>query len=293
MKDAARLLVYFVATVFLGTLLAPILFWGAQWLVGRGWFPFLAKFDFETFFHRALLLAGLILIWPFLRSIRVRTTSDLALESNPHWLRDVMAGFVLSATPLLCCGAIVIALHVYSLRHAIDAAALARVVGSALVVPVIEETFFRGVVLGILLRSGRNYLSIFATSAFYSIVHFLKAPEHTSTVVSWTSGFRSVANSFAQFADPMLVAAAFTTLFLIGWILADARLRTRSLWLPIGLHAGWILANGVFNKIAHREMLALPWLGKNLLVGFVPLAVGLLTWALLRIWLKYARARKI
>ena len=52
----------------------------------------------------------------------------------------------------------------------------------------------------------------------------------------------------------MLVLAGFTTLFLIGLILADARLQTRSLWLPIGLHAGWILASGAFNKIAHREI---------------------------------------
>lgn len=292
MKDAARLLVYFVATVFLGAVLAPILFWGAQWLVGHGWFSFLAKFDFETFFHRALLVAALILLWPLLRSIRARTMSDLALERNSHWLRDVVIGFLLSAIPLLCCGAVVIALHVYSLRHAINSMALVQVVGSALFVPAIEETFFRGLVLGILLRSGRNYLSIFATSALYSILHFLKAPEQTSTIVTWTSGFNSLANAFVQFADPLLVAAAFTTLFLIGWILADARLRTRSLWLPIGLHAGWILTSGTFNKIARREMLALPWLGKNLLVGFVPLGVGLITWLLVRIWLKYDRARK-
>jgi membrane protease YdiL (CAAX protease family) len=292
LKDAARLLVYFVATVFLGAVLAPILFWGAQWLVGHGWFSFLAKFDFETFFHRALLVAALILLWPLLRSIRARTMADLALERNSHWLRDVLAGFLLSAIPLLCCGAVVIALHVYSLRHAINSMALVQVAGSALFVPAIEETFFRGLVLGILLRSGRSYLSIFATSALYSILHFLKAPERTSTIVAWTSGFNSVANAFVQFADPMLVAAAFTTLFLIGWILADARLRTRSLWLPIGLHAGWILTSGTFNKIARREMLALPWLGKNLLVGFVPLGVGLITWLLVWIWLKYDRARK-
>ena len=293
MKDAARLLAYFVATVFLGAVLAPILFFGGQWLIGHGWFPFLAKFDFETFFHRALLLAALILLWPLLRSIRVRTMSDLALERNSRWLRDLVAGFLLSAIPLLCCGAVVIALHVYSLRHALNSLALTQVVGSALVVPAIEETFFRGLVLGILLRSGRNFMSIFATSALYSIIHFLKAPERISTIVTWTSGFNSVANAFVQFADPMLVAAAFTTLFLIGWILADARLRTRSLWLPIGLHAGWILTSGTFNKIAHRDMLALPWLGKNLLVGFVPLGVGLITWLLVRIWLKYDRARKI
>jgi membrane protease YdiL (CAAX protease family) len=292
LKDAARLLAYFVATVFLGAVLAPVLFWGAQWLVDHGWFSFLAKFDFETFFHRALLIAALILLWPLLRSIRARTMSDLALERNSHWLRDVVAGFLLSAVPLLCCGAVVIALHVYSLRHAFNSMALVQVAGSALFVPAIEETFFRGLVLGILLRSGRNYMSIFATSALYSILHFLKAPERTSTIVTWTSGFNSVANAFVQFTDPMLVAAAFTTLFLIGWILADARLRTRSLWLPMGLHAGWILTNGTFNKLAHRDMLALPWLGKNLLVGFVPLGVGLITWLLVRIWLKYDRARK-
>ena len=91
----------------------------------------------------------------------------------------------------------------------------------------------------------------------------------------------------------MLVAAAFTTLFLIGWILADARVQTRSLWLPMGLHAGWIFGNGAFNRIAHREMLALPWLGKNLLVGIVPLGVCFVTWLLVRGWLKYDGARKI
>jgi CAAX amino terminal protease family. len=49
-------------------------------------------------------------------------------------------------------------------------------------------------------------------------------------------------DAFAGFGDPMMVLAAFATLFLIGCILADARVLTRSLWLPIGLHAGWIFA---------------------------------------------------
>jgi uncharacterized protein len=292
LKDAARLLVYFVAVILVGALLAPILFWAAQSLAGNGWFPFLAQFDFETFFHRALLIAALALFWPLLRSMHARKMSDLALEPNPRWIRDIVAGLLLSAIPLLCCGAALIAFRAYSLRPAFDGGALGRVVASAIAVPLIEECFFRGLVLGILLRSGRVGMSIFVTSALYSIVHFLKAPEGTSAVVTWMSGFSSIAHSFTQFADPRLVAAAFTTLFLIGWILADARLRTRSLWLPIGLHAGWILVNGGFSRIARREILALPWLGKTLLVGIVPLAVGLLTWLLVRIWLRYDRARK-
>jgi hypothetical protein len=109
--------------------------------------------------------------------------------------------------------------------------------------------------------------------------------------VHWFSGFVSLSHSFHQFGEPMLVLGGFTTLFVIGIALADARLCTRSLWLPIGLHAGWILASEVFSKVARREILALPWIGKNLLVGLVPLAVCFLSWGLLRAWLRYAGSR--
>jgi CAAX protease family protein len=280
-----------VVTILLGALLAPTLFWSAQWLIGHGLFGFLSRFDFETFFHRALLIAALFLLWPLLRSLRLGNLGDLGLKKNPDRARDVVVGFILSAVPLLCCGAVLLWLHIYSVRDAIKWAAVAKVIGAAAVVPVIEEIFFRGLVLGIFLRSGRTRLSVFVTSALYSIVHFLKAPERTSTVVTWTSGFNSIAHSLVQFANPILVAAGFTTLFLIGWVLADARLRTRSLWLPVGLHAGWILASGVFNKIAQREIIALPWLGRSLLVGIVPLGLAGLTWLLMRGRLRYVGAR--
>ena len=291
MKDAARLLVYLLATVLVGALLAPCLFWAAQSLVTHGLLLFLAGYDFETFFHRALLIAAVILLWPLIRSLSIRDRNDLQLAANPRWRRDLLAGFVFSAIPLLCCGAILLASPIFSLRGAINWPAFSKVIAASLTVPIIEEIFFRGLVLGALLKTRQRYMSIFVTSALYSIVHFLKAPERTSEHVTWTSGFNSIAHAFVQFTDPVLVAAGFTTLFLIGWILADARLQTRSLWLPIGLHAGWIFSSGVFNKIARRELITLPWLGKNLLVGIVPLAVACLTWLVMRGWLKYVDAR--
>jgi membrane protease YdiL (CAAX protease family) len=292
LKDAVRLLVYLLATVLVGALLAPPLFWAAQALAARGSLTFLAHYDFETYFHRALLVAALALLWPLIRSLEVRSLNDLGLVQNPNRWRDLLAGFVLSIVPLLCCGAILVATPIYSLRGTINWPGVVRAIGAAAVVPIIEETFFRGLVLGSLLKTGRQGLSIFITSALYSIVHFLKAPEHTSVDVTWISGFNSIAHAFEQFTDPLLIGAGFTTLFLIGWILAEARLLTRSLWLPIGLHAGWILASGVFNKIALRQQMILPWLGKNLLVGIVPLAVAGVTWLLMRSWLKYVDARR-
>jgi len=292
LKSAVRLLVYFAATLVLGALLAPVLYWGAQWLVQHGLFAGFAKFDFESFFHRALLIAAVVLLWPLIRSLHLRSLCDLRLEANSHWSRDLLCGFILSALPLLCCGGVLLALHVFSLRFALTGYGLARIVGATVAVPLVEELFFRGLILGTLLRTDRIYLSIVITSAFYSILHFLKAPEQTSTVVSWTSGFASIANSFSQFGNPLLLGASFVTLFLIGWILADARLRTRSLWLPIGLHGGWIFGNGLFNKFAHRGTTALPWLGQNLLVGLVPVGLACFTWWVVLAWLKYARSRQ-
>ena len=292
MKDAVRLVVYFATVIVLGALLAPILFWAAQWLTAHGVFPFLARFDFETFFHRALLVAAVLLIWPLFHAIKVRRLGDLDLQPNPRRWRHLFGGFLSAIVPLFCCGAILVATQVYSIRSHIAWSTLGAILLTAIVVPAIEETFFRGLVLGILLRSRRQHLSIVVTSALFAIVHFLKAPERTSTIVTWTSGFRSIAHSFAQFSEPMLVLTGFTTLFLIGWILGDARVRTRSLWLPIGLHAGWILGNGVFNKIARRQMMLLPWLGKNLLIGIIPLGVICLTWIIVRLWLGRQRDGK-
>ncbi|MFL6501855.1 MAG: CPBP family intramembrane glutamic endopeptidase [Candidatus Udaeobacter sp.] len=293
MKDAARLAAYFIAIVVGGALLAPILFWSAQALAAHGVFPFLAKYDFDRFFHRAILIVAVVLLWPLLRVSNVRTIADLGLAPNPHWVRDVGSGVLLSVIPLLFCGALLIWLRVYSFRHVIVWPRIGTVLLAAISVPFIEEIFFRGLILGILLRTGRRLLSIIAVSGVFAAVHFLKGSDREPLIVTWSSGFESIADAFAGFGDPMMVLAAFGTLFLIGCILADARVLTRSLWLPIGLHAGWIFASGTFSWLARRQMIALPWLGKNLLVGIIPLAVVAVTWGLMRLWLKDDDAAKI
>ena len=277
---------YFAATILFGALAAPLLFWAAQGLAAHGIFLALATFDFEAFFHRALLLGALLFLWPLLRSLRIQNARDLGLTRNRHWGRDLAFGILLSALPVICCEIFLVQRGIYSLRTLSAWAALGPVVLTAAVVPLLEEALFRGLFLGVLLRAFRPWLAVVLSAAIFSIVHFLKAPDQTTTSVQWNSGFVSLAHSFDQFGEPMLVLAGFTTLFVIGLVLADARLRTQSLWLSIGLHAGWILASGAFSKIARREIVALPWLGKSLLVGLVPLAACLLTWLLLNAWLR-------
>lgn len=293
MKDVVKLAAYFVGTVIVGALLAPILFWSAQSLAAPGLFSFLAKYDFETFFHRAILIAAALLLWPLLRISHVRCMADLGLAPNPRWGRDLCAGILLSVIPLLCCGALLVAFHVYSFRHTFAWLRFGQVLVASIAVPFIEEAFFRGIVLGVLLRTGRKYMAILVVSAVFAAVHFFKAPERTSAIVTWISGLNSIAHSFGRVGDPMTLASAFATLFLLGCILAVARLQTHSLWLPIGLHAGLIFGSGTFSWLTHWEMVALPWVGKNLLVGIVPLGVATVTWIIMRTWLKYDRASHV
>src|SRR5437762_8047091 len=195
--------------VVVGAVLAPILYWSAQSLAAHGVFSFLAKYDFETFFHRAILIAAAVLLWPLLRVSHVSGMADLELAPNPRWGRDVLAGVLLSGIPLLCCGALLIALHICSFRHVFAWSRFAKLLVASIAVPLIEEAFFRGIVLGVLLRSGRKYFALFVVSAFFSVVHFLKGSERTTAIVTCTCGFNSVAHSVCIVWDPTSLVMAF------------------------------------------------------------------------------------
>ncbi len=292
MKDAARLLAYAAATLILAALFAPVLYWTGQWLVWRGLVPALAEYEFDRYFRRSVLIVALLLSFPLYRWLRISGWRELGLVSNPHPIRDAGAGFLISAFPLIAFAILLMSLQMYSFRRSILPSELASRTLSAIVVPFLEEPIFRGLLLGILLRRSATWIAIFLTSAVFSILHFLKTPEQSADVVTWLSGFDSIANSFSQFSEPILVLAGFTTLFLLGWILADARIRTRSLWAPIGMHAGWIFASANFSKIARQEVEALPWLGRNLLVGIAPLCVALVSWVILRAWTRHVEIAK-
>src|SRR4029077_735957 len=170
-KAAAKLFTYFFAVVLGGALLAPPLFWSAH-----RFSAFFAKYDFESFFHRALLICALAFLWPLLRSLRLHSLRDLQLDKNRHALRDIVAGILLAAIPLLVGAVVLIAIRIFLLKNAVPWNSLGAVLAAAFVVPLIEELFFRGLLFGILLRGLRSIVAILITSAFFAIVHFLKAP---------------------------------------------------------------------------------------------------------------------
>ena len=292
MKSLGKIIFYLLATVVLGALLAPPLYWGGNWLANHGILTWLGETPFRKFFHRGLLIAAIALLWPTARWLQVPGLHALGIAPNPRRWQDALVGFAASFLMMVALSAVLLALEVVRLRHHVHAFDFVKIATSAVVVSILEEWLFRGAILGLLARSMHRYGALLITSALFSILHFLKPNDAATTQsVDWLSGFGLIPGSFAQFSQPWLVLGGFTTLFCMAWILGYSRFKTDSLWMAIGLHTGWVFGLMSFNKLTKRLIQdTLPWFGKDLAVGLGSVFVVFLTGVLLWAWFAYVRS---
>ncbi len=299
MKDLAKIFAYLAAVILLGALLAPPLYWGAHWLAGQGIFPVLTEFKFQKYFNRAALIAALVLLWPTIRWLKVGGWRELGIEPDPRWRQHLLAGFLIAGIAVAVMAFIYVQLGIYRMRSVVAWHKVPVVALSAVTVAFLEEALFRGAIFGLMRRSLRPYAALFWVTVLFAIVHFLKPDDSVELAeIGWLSGFALIPHTFHQFAEPMTLLAGFTTLFALGWLCGDATLRTRALWLSIGLHAGIVFVKMSFSVMAkfgvkksQRDDL-LPWVTDRFEAGLVPVAVLLLAWLAVVLWLKYEnRAR--
>ena len=121
---------------------------------------------------------------------------------------------------------------------------------SGLIIALLEETLFRGVMLSAIRRESTAFIAITATSFFYALVHFIK-PEikFYSNSLDWSSGFVYLKNALANLASISQIVDSLIALFLAGVLLSIVRLRTNRIAICIGIHAGWILVIQVTKRI--------------------------------------------
>jgi membrane protease YdiL (CAAX protease family) len=294
LKDIAKIFAYLAAVIVFGALLAPPLYWGAQWLAGQGIFPVLAEFKFQKYFNRAALISAVLLLWPAIRWLRVGGWRELGLEPDPRWRQHLLAGFLIAGLAVAAMAFVYVQLGIYRVREVIAWHKIPVVALSAITVAFLEEALFRGAILGLVRRSLSRYAALFWVTALFAIVHFLKPDDDFDiTQVGWLSGFVLLPHTFHQFAEPMTLLAGFTTLFVLGGLCGDATLRTRALWMSIGLHAGVVFVKMSFSVMAkfavktkHRDSY-LPWVDQRFETGLVPVGVLLLAWLAVILWLKY------
>lgn len=277
--------VYLAVVVAAGGLVAPWVYWAGQGLAAAGYTDWLARFPFHRVLSRCVQVSALVLLWPALRWIGLRRVGGLGLQRNPSGGRDLAAGLLLSVGGVALLAAGCWLAGFFAVRPDPDWGKLGRIVLTAAAVGGIEEFVFRGVVLGLCLWSLRPAAAIAVSSFFFAVVHFLR-PARSSLAageVRWWSGWAELLDFPAAWPPADLLLFGFASLLAAGFILGGAAWRTRSLWLPVGLHAGWVFAQQttqVFLRPAPADAAAsLPWVGPHLVSGAVP--TGLLPLAAL------------
>lgn len=313
-----KILIFLIGTVVIGALFAPLLYFGGKHVVAQGWLAggwfdginnSMERAYFSRYFNRAILLGALLMIWPTLRWLNPRTfpqrrprpsfgamREQLLLSENPLWWRHLLLGFFLAAGTLLLLGWFYLGQGWYEARDAGKPLSqiLATALGTAIAVGLLEEFVFRGALQAVLAKLLKPKSLFWCIAVFFAIIHFFNAPTTLNIeTVSAGSGFWMVGkifeHFFSQFANPYFLFAEFAVLLAIGLVLGYTRMKTGSLWLGIGLHAGWVFGVKTLSPLTQRAFASgemMPWLGDNLRVGAVSCLVVSLTGLVLWFWLR-------
>lgn len=204
--------------------------------------------------------------------------SQLGIEPNANKWRDLCVGLALAFIPVTILALIYLQVDVLRVRTEFSLSPLIRIFFTAAFVSVFEEFLFRGVLLGLAIRSMQKGAALVVVSVVFSVIHFIKPKGLIpADEVSWMSGWHLLGSSFDGGLAPSILVGGMMTLFVIGLITGVATLVTRSLWLAIGLHAGWILVQQSTNLWARYRIkppdALMPWVGPNVVSGMVPTGI--------------------
>ncbi|HEV8406542.1 MAG TPA: type II CAAX endopeptidase family protein [Sphingomicrobium sp.] len=138
---------------------------------------------------------------------------------DPRWFRNL--GLGLGAGLLVFSAAVAISalLGVYRITGEGDLTGLIpALIGPALFAAISEELMFRGILFHWFEEWGGSWVALLVTSALFGSAHLLNP--HASPIAAAGVGFGA------------------------GIMLSAAYMLTRSLWMPMGLHAAWNFAQG-------------------------------------------------
>jgi len=260
---------YAVAVVVIGSLLAPWVFLAIQ-----EWGGVLAQYPFRRVYNRVLLVVALVGLWPLLRSLGIRCWSDVGFIAVSKGGRQFAWGLLLGIASLGVAAQLVFLLGGRTVRGCEFDDLLAqcgKFLLTGLVVGLIEETFFRGGVQNVMQRGMPAKWALVVASAIYSLLHFLK-PKHIVIPVesiSWFTGFDYFGQVLFSSWEADGMWRGFTTLWLAGIVLGSAFVWTRSLYLSIGLHAGWVFMLKMFSWATQRNPDVNAWWTSSSLVDNV------------------------
>lgn len=240
---------------------------------------------FSRYYDRALLLSALVFLPLLFRRIRtlraIHGTGPVDIGVRIPWqsaLSQVVLGCAIAGGMLWAMAAMLDMVGAYApaANPPAPSRLLSKILVSAVVVSVLEECLFRGLLLGLWLRFARPATACLGSALLFAFMHFLKPPEGAliANPADGLAGFELLGKMLLHFTDPCFFVTDFATLLACGLILAWVRVRTGALWFSIGMHAGWIIifkgSNLLYQSVPGHFLH--PWgVGGNLRSGVLPL----------------------
>jgi hypothetical protein len=176
----------------------------------------IAGFTFEMKFDLIAIPLLVIIYEIVIRRLGEHPRDDYR---DPHAIRNLLIGLGAGLAIFSLAVAVAAMLGVYRIAGEGDLRDLVpALIGSALFPAVSEELLFRGILFRWIEDFGGSWVALLVTSTLFGCAHLLNP--HASPI------------------------AAVGIAFEAGVMLGAAYMLTRSLWMPMGLHAAWNFAQG-------------------------------------------------
>ena len=237
--------------------------------------------------HRLTQIFLVLSIFPAMAYLKLKK-EDLGFTAKSVFLKQLQQGFGIGLVTLM---PIFIILYVLGVNVAdtsqpwtvgFMAEKMIMSLLLALLIGVVEESVFRGMLLAGLKKNMPVFAAILISSAYFAALHFLDSKtEIPRQQLNVFSGFILLGEAVENVLNPKN-ASAFFSLLMVGAFLAVLRTQIKeSLGLCIGCHAGWVwqikVSGSLFNTDYSSEYLYLVS-SYNYVVG--PLVTG---WLLLAV----------
>ncbi|KAA3608375.1 MAG: CPBP family intramembrane metalloprotease [Candidatus Scalindua sp. AMX11] len=284
MKHYKKLLLLFLIIITLSCILAPIVKISLDFMLEKG--ELFADsvnyengiYDFGKVMRRILMLAACIVFVILRKSLKIGPLMALGMTLNSGCFRKFLFGFLIAIISLLIYYSLALYFGAWLIHidYHLVGIVISKIIKYFLVgclIGLIEEVFFRGFILQFFMEDMSVAIAICATSAIYSVLHFFQAE------VPVTRGFQPFVGctTMSQFLQPLF--SQFTEnlpsiigLFLVGVVLSYGFLLSKSLFLSIGLHSGWVFMMKVDGLFLVRVREKYEWVFGNsnqLVTGFV------------------------
>ena len=210
-------------------------------------------------FHRLLThilsLSGLLFAFVYLKVNHLLNRQVVGYTSKLSIRHEMITGIAAGIGIMLVLELFLFGLGINILESSLDISfatisiLLLKAILAGLVIGLIEETLFRGAILGGFIAKMGTIAAVISSSMIYAAVHFLKFRAlPADTDINWYTGLEMFQKGFYRFSDPSIIDM-FLTLFALGVLLSLVRIKKGNIYQCIGIHAGIVFTIKLINKI--------------------------------------------